>query len=93
MVMDSLEAAERRGIPGGNARANRASETIESLYERHSESTYAFFLNRVRSASLAADLNQELYLRLMRSLEVYRSECSWRTWIFAISLSLMSSTG
>jgi RNA polymerase sigma-70 factor (ECF subfamily) len=55
------------------------------LYQRYGASTLGFFRNKVRSASLAADLNQNLYLRLSRSLDNFRGECSWRTWLFSIA--------
>ncbi len=67
-----------------------ATSQLEELYERYAAATYAFFHARTRVAHDAADLNQELYLRLSRSLDTYRGECSWRTWVFAIALTVLA---
>ena len=58
---------------------------FEQLYAEYAQATYVFFLRKVGNASRAADLNQDLYLRLSRSQENFEGRCSWRTWIFAIA--------
>jgi len=65
---------------------------VEDLYECYGASTLGFFRNKAGDATLAADLNQELYLRLSRSLQNFRSECSWRTWIFSIARVVLADS-
>jgi len=77
------------GIPVAG-RARERQFRIEELYDEFAEATYTFFLNKTRSRAAAADLNQNLYLRVMQSLDIYRGECSWRTWIFAIARNVLA---
>jgi len=39
---------------------------VEKLFERHCDALRAFFYGRVRSKADAADLAQEVYLRILR---------------------------
>ena len=70
------------------ARARGAA--FETLYTRYAQSTFAFFLRKVGSPERAADLNQELYLRLSGSMERFEGRSSWRTWIFAIARNVLA---
>jgi RNA polymerase sigma-70 factor (ECF subfamily) len=63
---------------------------FETLYTRYAQSTFAFFLRKVGSRERAADLNQELYLRLSGSMEGFEGRSSWRTWIFAIARNVLA---
>jgi hypothetical protein len=59
---------------------NPASQTdFEQLYERYAPATFAFFIRKVGDPTTAADLNQDLYLRLSRSIAKFEGRCSWRT--------------
>jgi RNA polymerase sigma-70 factor (ECF subfamily) len=66
--------------------SDRAELTVdfETLYERFARATFVFFLRKTGDSSWAADLNQELYMRLSRSMRRFEGRCSWRTWIFTI---------
>lgn len=49
---------------------------FEQLYAEYAQATYVFFLRKVGNTSRAADLNQDLYLRLSRSQENFEGRCS-----------------
>lgn len=49
---------------------------FERLYAEYAQATYVFFLRKVGNTSRAADLNQDLYLRLSRSQENFEGRCS-----------------
>ena len=55
------------------------------LYDRYAPATFAFFLRKVGDPAAAADLNQDLFLRLSRSIAKFEGKCSWRTWVFLIA--------
>lgn len=74
----------------GRATAKAERMEFDQLYERHARSTFAFFMRRSGDASTAADLNQELYLRLAQSMDKFEGRCSWRTWIFTIARNVLS---
>ena len=89
--------------PGARAKADmdlierlKQDPTRESdfrqLYERYAPTTYVFFLRRVGDPSLAADLNQDLFLRLSRSIDTFEGKCSWRTWVFLIARTVLAES-
>lgn len=67
-----------------------ADADVGELYERFAAATFGFFLRRTGDASLAADLNQDLYIRVGRSLERFERRCSWRTWVFLLARSTLA---
>jgi RNA polymerase sigma-70 factor (ECF subfamily) len=67
----------------------RATDFRE-LYKRYASATFVFFLRRVGDAAAAADLNQELFLRLARSIDAFEGKCSWRTWVFLIARNVLA---
>ncbi len=60
------------------------------MFERYSGATFGFFLRRTGDRALAADLNQDLFLRLERSFDGFEGRCSPRTWIFLLARSTLS---
>ena len=68
---------------------DRAADFRE-LYKRYASATFVFFLRRVGDAAAAADLNQELFLRLARSIDAFEGKCSWRTWVFLIARNVLA---
>lgn len=74
-------------------KSDPASESdFEQLYRRYAPATYVFFLRRVGDQATAADLNQELFLRLSRSIGGFEGRCSWRTWVFLIARTVLAES-
>jgi len=72
-------------------RDNGAREAdLARLYADFGASTFVFFLRKVRDPVKAADLNQDLYLRLSRSISTFEGRCSWRTWVFLIARNVLA---
>ncbi len=65
---------------------------LGDLYDRYAPATFGFFLRKVGDPALAADLNQDLYLKLSRSLDSFEGRCSWRTWIFLVARSVVAES-
>ena len=58
---------------------------VMELYERYNRLTYGFLRRRIGIPEIAAEENQELYLTLLGHLKEFRSEASFRTWLFQIA--------
>lgn len=56
----------------------------QALFERHFESIYGFFCNKV-GGDAVDDLVQETFLGCVRSKERFREDASFRTFLFAIA--------
>lgn len=72
---EALMAADAQGDPAA----------FDELFARYERRAYAFFLQRVRSPERAADLFQELFLRIHRSRETFRPEGRFAPWLYRIA--------
>ena len=94
----SPSGLEEDGSPGPSDRdlvariqAGRdVDRSFSELYRRYSRATFAYFLHRLGDPAWAEDLNQELHLRLSRSINDYRGECSWKNFVFAIAWRVLA---
>jgi RNA polymerase sigma-70 factor, ECF subfamily len=58
---------------------------IMAIYERHYHDVYQFLLYFAGSQNDAEDLTQEVFLRVIRSLERFEERSDVKTWLFAIA--------
>lgn len=75
-------ASEEKYIAGAKAGDEDAFSALVRLYETR---VYHFILRMVRNPDDALDLAQETFLRVYRSLDLFRGESSFATWIFSIA--------
>lgn len=55
------------------------------LIRTHEGMIYRFLLARTKDEDRAADLSQETFVKAIRSLDSFRGESSFRTWLLAIA--------
>ena len=67
-----------------------SEEDFRALYERYAGATFSFFMRKVGNPDSAADLNQELFIRLSKSISNFEGRCSWRTWVFLIARTVLA---
>src|SRR5258706_1847831 len=58
---------------------------FESLVRRHQSGIYAFLLRMVRDADDAADLAQEVFLKVFSNLEQFNPQYRFKTWLYRIA--------
>lgn len=58
------------------------------LVERHKREAYFIALRLTGSHEEARDLAQDAFIRCYRSLESFRGDCSFRTWLYRIVVNL-----
>jgi RNA polymerase sigma-70 factor, ECF subfamily len=64
--------------------AGRGGE-FETLVRRHQHGIYAFLLRMVREPEEAADLAQEVFLKVFANLEQYNPAFRFKTWLYRIA--------
>ncbi len=62
---------------------------FQELFSRHEKKLYNFFLRRLGDPEKAADLFQELFLRLHRNRGRFDSRQSFATWFYTIANNLV----
>jgi RNA polymerase sigma-70 factor (ECF subfamily) len=58
---------------------------FESLVRRHQSGVYAFLLRMVHDSDEAADLAQEVFLKVFSNLEQFNPEYRFKTWLYRIA--------
>jgi RNA polymerase sigma-70 factor (ECF subfamily) len=60
-------------------------DALAALVQENQGVVYRFLLGRTADEDLAADLTQDTFLKALRSLEQFRGDASFRTWLLAIA--------
>lgn len=60
---------------------------FDEIYREHSEMVYNLALRLCGDAEQAADLSQEVFLRIHRHLGKFRGRSSLKTWIYRVTLN------
>lgn len=68
----------------GEYRGGR-KEALEELIARYLKPVYGFILRLCGDAPTAEDLTQETFLKCWKSLNSYKTERSFKTWLFTIA--------
>ncbi len=64
---------------------------IVELFDRYGAMTLAFLTRRIGNPDLAAELNQELYISVIQSLDRFRGDASFKTWLFRMAQNRLSN--
>jgi RNA polymerase sigma-70 factor, ECF subfamily len=66
-----------------------SEEAFQTLYQRHSEKIYGFLRGRVWNDERAAELYQDMFLKMHRSKHLYNKSLPALPWIFSITKSVL----
>jgi RNA polymerase sigma-70 factor, ECF subfamily len=66
---------------------------FEELVQRHQDAVYSMALRYARTGGDAEDIAQEAFLRAFRSLDSFRREAKFSTWLFRITYNLCVDWG
>lgn len=69
--------------------ANADAEAFNILYYRHKGALYRYFLRQVSTETLAEDLYQECWSRVIKSAHSYQATAKWTTWAYRIAHNLV----
>jgi len=67
-------------------RVRAGDETaLSTLYRRYVQAIYRFVLGQVRDHDLAEDLTSDSFARMLRGLDSFRGEASFKNWLYQIA--------
>ncbi len=72
------------------AYAEGDTSAFEPLFQRHRAPLFTYLRHQTGSRSVAEDLFQEVFLRLVRRRREYRRAGSFRSWLFTIAHNAMT---
>jgi RNA polymerase sigma-70 factor (ECF subfamily) len=82
-------AAQSQPTPTDSALMERVRsgdlEQLSELFERHHRRLYQFFLKLARDRSVAEDLVQEVFVRVLKYRHTWRDEAEFVPWMFALA--------
>ena len=88
MAQDSAGAVGARVSPQTDSLIRAAQrgdqDAFEQLVRAHDQSVLRLAMNLLRSTEDARDVYQEAFLRVYRSLDSFRFDCSFQTWLYRI---------
>ncbi|MCK5797113.1 MAG: RNA polymerase sigma factor [Deltaproteobacteria bacterium] len=64
------------------------AQAFNMLLTRHQRPVFNFLLRHVNNRSLAEDLLQEVFLRVIKSAGTYKREAKFTTWLYTIARNL-----
>ncbi|MDI7277074.1 MAG: sigma-70 family RNA polymerase sigma factor [Anaerolineae bacterium] len=65
-----------------------SAEAFEALYERYRRPLYGFILRCVHDRTVAEDLYQDTFLRLLRAAPRWRPQARLSTWLYRVALNV-----
>ncbi|BBH22642.1 RNA polymerase subunit sigma [Paenibacillus baekrokdamisoli] len=61
---------------------------IETLVNQYWHDVWQYALFLTRQEHLAEDIAQETFIRAFRSIDSFRGQCEWKTWLFRIARNI-----
>ncbi len=75
--------------PSDSALVHRAqrgdADALVALYRRYVKEMYGYAFNQLGDPQDAEDLTSEIFMRVVNGIGAYRSQSSFRTWLYAIA--------
>ncbi len=62
---------------------------FETLYQKHKGGLYRYFVRQISDKSLAEDLYQETWGRIIKSASSYQADAKFTTWLYRIAHNLL----
>jgi RNA polymerase sigma-70 factor (ECF subfamily) len=82
-------SSQRLAEPADHVLVRRISDGDEDalvvLYRRYVDAIYRFVLAQVRDVQDAEDMTSETFARMLRSLDGFRGEASFKNWLYQIA--------
>ena len=83
LTEDKLQRSEREAFAALDRGDHEA--TLNVLMEAYGEAVYRFCRQLVRDPEIARDVHQKTFIDAFRSLDRFRGQSKWKTWLFGIA--------
>ena len=60
-------------------------EAFENLYSRYKKAIYHYFFRQVHSKSIADELHQDVWLKIIKSSSTFKQQSSFKTWLYQVA--------
>ena len=67
------------------AYAKGDAAAFETLYRRHKDAMYRYLIRQCQNSSIAEELFQDIWLRVVNARQNYTVKASFRTWLYQIA--------
>ncbi len=87
---ESLRGQTQKNTPEASLvqRAQRGDEeAFEALYQAHKKRVYSVCLQMTKNIADAEDLTQEAFLQVFRSINSFRGDSAFSTWLYRIAVN------
>lgn len=64
-------------------------QAFNTLYRKHKDALYRFFLRQCGSQALSEELYQEVWLRVIKAREQYEQKARFSTWLYRIAHNIL----
>jgi len=71
------------------AYAKGDSAAFETLYRKHKDALYRFFLRQCGNQALAEELYQDVWLRVIKARDSYEQKAKFTTWLYRIAHNIL----
>tara|TARA_R100001143_G_C3359037_1_gene134391 strand:- start:1335 stop:1913 length:579 start_codon:yes stop_codon:yes gene_type:complete len=62
---------------------------FETLYGKHKDALYRYFLRQCGNQALAEELYQEVWIRVIKARETYKHKAKFTTWLYRIAHNIL----
>lgn len=65
--------------------ANNDAQAFETLYKRHKDAVYRYFLRHIGNPETSSELHQDLWLKVINSKQSYQIKAKFNTWMYTLA--------
>ena len=60
-------------------------QSFETLYKRHKDSVYRYFMRHIPDTNIAEDLYQEIWQKVIMQANQYQATAKFTTWLYTLA--------
>lgn len=65
--------------------ANNDAQAFDTLYYRHKDAVYRYFLRHTGNTEICQELHQDLWMKIINSKKKYQVKAKFNTWLYTLA--------